>query len=312
MVPDEDELAKLRKEALELAEQREKEVEKERLKEKKDKKSKRKRSSSGSGRNKLRTKAKKKLDDLFADTGLDPEARNRKRFLRKAQKKVKKRKRGRASRASKSSSSSGSSHGSVDQSVVGLGKTRLFSEDSVPQELAEDLPGTLAAQWLLSAKDHLLLSRGDQDEEEPGKLPLVATRYVRQALHDRMAPPMRRELLNISRALDRLLAGRPAECADVLVQRLKSLEMVSQGVHYSIANKVDLIEDEKVLAASATETLDAAKRASAEEKLLQKTQWKGGQRPGKERSLRGRAVTREAKAMDAKGSRRRQRVDESS
>ena len=148
-----DELEKVRKESVEAAQKRLEEVEKERKEKEGDgkkakKKEKRRRSSSSSRKDRLKVKSRKGLGELFSHTGLDPDVRNRKRFLRKARKKMKKRKRGRGGKSSKSSSSSSGSRGGGEEATGGLARSRLFTEDSGVQELVEELPGTLSAGWL--------------------------------------------------------------------------------------------------------------------------------------------------------------------
>ena len=271
-----DELEKVRKESVEAAQKRLEEVEKERQEKDGDgkkakKKEKRRRSSSSSRKDRLKVKSRKGLGELFSHTGLDPDVRTRKRFLRKARKKMKKRKRGARRKVKQILFKQQWIKRRRRRGHGGFGEEQAFHRRQWSQELAEELPGTLSAGWLLAVQDHLLLHRGEVEEEEEGRLPTVATRYVRQVLLEKMSPPMRRESLNLGRALDLLLAGRPSECADVLVQRLKALELVATGVHFSIANKVELIGSDRSYAAAPSETLDAARRAAAEEKLVQKT-----------------------------------------
>ena len=42
---------------------------------------------------------------------------------------------------------------------------------------------------------------------------------------------MGREMINLATALDMVLRGRPAQAADVISQRLKSLEAICHGTH---------------------------------------------------------------------------------
>lgn len=114
-------------------------------------------------------------------------------------------------------------------------------EDSVVEELAEEYPGVLAAGWVTAAKDHLLHVRGEDAEEEEGRVPSLAVKFVKLQLHHRMSPPMQREAATLAEILDQVLAGRPAEACDVAVQRLQSLEAVANGVHYSVANRMELL-----------------------------------------------------------------------
>ena len=56
-----------------------------------------------------------------------------------------------------------------------------------------------------------------------------------------MSPAMLQEALTISTCLDGLLQGRAAGVCDVLAQRLKSLETVSRGTHWSIGRQLELV-----------------------------------------------------------------------
>ena len=81
---------------------------------------------------------------------------------------------------------------------------------------------------------------------------------------------MSREYLSVASALDLILQARVAESADLLSQRLKSLESMGNGVHYSIAQRMELLPSERGMIASAAETHEAARRAREEEKVMQK------------------------------------------
>ena len=69
--------------------------------------------------------------------------------------------------------------------------------------------------------------------------------------------------------VDRMLQGKPSMAMDYAVQKIKALEAVSQGVHYSVANQFEFIRLEKSMAASAPETQMAARQAREEEQILQ-------------------------------------------
>lgn len=274
----------LRKEAekVEAEAARKKDSQKKEAKEKKKKKKEEDDSSSRSKKEKkLRIRAKKPVEELFKDTGLDPSPKVRKRFLKRAQKLTRKRKKKKRGSSGSSRSSSVSADSGHAADLAG-GKQRLFMEDSVIEELAEEVPGVLTSGWITAARDHLLSHRGEDPEEESGRVPSLATKFIKLNVHGKMSPPMQREAGTLSKMIDQLLAGRVAEACDVGVQRLKSLEAVASGVHYSIANRMELLPQEKTLAASSAETLEAAKQVSQEEKLLQKTT-KPPQRPWENR-----------------------------
>lgn len=181
------------------------------------------------------------------------------------------------------------------------------------EELAEEVPGVLTSGWMRAAQEHLLNQRGEDLDEEIGRVPSLATKFIKLNVHGRMSPPMQREAGTLSKMIDQLLAGRVAEACDVGVQRLKSLEAIASGVHYTIANRMELLPQEKTMAASSAETLEAAKRVSQEEKLIQKTskpppkpwenreQTKGGGKNSKGKFDKGKAKEGKGKS-EAKGS----------
>lgn len=140
-------------------------------------------------------------------------------------------------------------------------------------------------------------------EEDDNKVPPVGVKYVRLQLHHRMSPPMQREAATLGRILDCLLCGRAAEACDITVQRLKSLEAVAGGIHYSVANRMELLAPEKSMATSSAETLEAARRVSQEEKLLHKASKPGGKPwessyPSKGGGKQGKGKGEKGKAKD--------------
>ena len=97
-----------------------------------------------------------------------------------------------------------------------------------------------------------------------GGAPPLFVRYHRQQLAGRMAPAMARESHTLALGVDLLLRGRPAEAADLLSQRLKSLEMVSQGVHYTVAQQQELLAKDAASMSSTVEFQEASRLVRAE------------------------------------------------
>lgn len=82
-----------------------------------------------------------------------------------------------------------------------------------------------------------------------------------------MAPAMAQEALTICATLDLLMQAKPAAAPDVLAQRVKSLESLSKGAHWTVGRQLELIKLESSGIAESAESLDAARRAREEEKL---------------------------------------------
>ena len=90
-------------------------------------------------------------------------------------------------------------------------------------------PGSLAATSLWEARQSLMTASGVLWDVDRKSLPPITTQYTRQHLAAGMSPPMLQEALTISACLDGLLQGKVAWTADVLAQRLKSLENFKRG-----------------------------------------------------------------------------------
>ena len=89
--------------------------------------------------------AKKKLEDLFSGTGLDPDAKQRKVLLRKTKKRLKKMR--------SSSSSSGSS--STSSSSLEVETDHLLEDKSRIQRIALLAPGLLTMQGVQNMKENI-------------------------------------------------------------------------------------------------------------------------------------------------------------
>ena len=55
---------------------------------------------------------------------------------------------------------------------------------------------------------------------------------------------MKREYLTLACCLDAILEGDVLKCLDIGVQRMKSVEQISQGVSPAIANRLEIIPPE--------------------------------------------------------------------
>ena len=215
-------------------------------------------SSIGEDGKRPRTAAQKSLRALFRGTGLDPRERVRKRVTRRAK---------RAAKRSKSDRSSGSSRTSTEtgaSEAEDSGEVDLFEADSKLKRMADAFPGALSSSSLSMMRQNLLQSIGEQ--VRPSGVQPVCMTYYRQQLHRRATPPVQRELVTLSAALDWLLRGYPARTADVLSQRLKSIETVLGGTHWSVAQRMELAP-QKGLYIAAPQEVSAAQKDYAESKV---------------------------------------------
>ena len=79
-----------------------------------------------------------------------------------------------------------------------------------------------------------------------------------------MSPAMGRESQTLSYMLDLGLRGRVVECLDVGAQRLKALEMMMGGAHYTVAQQIELLPKEGSSMSTVPEFTMASKRAREE------------------------------------------------
>ncbi|CAJ1420566.1 unnamed protein product, partial [Effrenium voratum] len=191
----------------------------------------------------------------------------------------------RASRAvrKKRKRSDDSSGGASSSSKSEEEPEELFGCSTRPEEVGRRFPGVLAAEGIREMRASLLKNTGQLWDLEDGPLPPLSTMYFRQTLMSKMAPPMARETHTLCYGLDLLLQGRAAELGDLLVQRMKSLEGVAAGLHYSVMQKMELLPMDASRVARYTEVHDAARVARDEARALSagsRAQGRGGSDSG--------------------------------
>eukprot|EP00438_Fugacium_kawagutii_P007854 Skav210119 [mRNA] locus=scaffold2194:148664:154054:+ [translate_table: standard] len=238
------------------------------------------------------------LGDVFAGTGLDPDVKRRERMHKKARrlvssssKKKKKKKKGSSEDSNSQSSSTSSSSSSMSDGG------ELFGSEKKLASIWRRYPGTLAAKAVSEAKRTLVTQAGTMWSEDKHSLPPVMTQYGRAAFLEKMSPGMAQEGLTICQCLDLLLLGKIGSCADVLSQRLKSLESSAKGAHYTVGRQMELVRMDHSGISADQESLDAAKRAREEEKLKSLTM----RAPGAGKSYESNYGSKGKKGKDTKG-----------
>ncbi len=268
------------------------------LREPPEKEKKRSRSSSSSGKkkkDKKRKKKKKKVSEegkedlsgrhpvsasakgakvLFAGTGMDEKEKVRSRVMKKARKIMKAKK--------SAESSTGSSNSSSEDSQLSKGSMEggLFTESNLAKKVAEKAPGVLCYESLKSMRQNLLVEQGE--DITPSSSRPIALLYFRQELQKKVSGPMSREMLNLSAALDNLVRGKPAQAADIISQRLKSCEASAQGVHWTIAQRMEVAAHETHAIAQRPE-LQSAQRENYQDSRIQYLASLGPNRKGNEK-----------------------------
>ena len=208
------------------------------------------------------------LEDIFEGTGLDPNVKRRRRLLKRA-KRVGKSKKKKSKK--KGSQSSGSQSGGDTTSTTSTAEEEegnsLFAKERKLKRIWQRYPGCLASSMISEAKNALVTAAGTSWAVDKHSLPPVVTQYVRQTVMPTMGAPMAQEVLTIAQALDMMLVGRIGACADLLGQRLKALESLGRGNHWTVARQHELVRVENQGLADDAEHREAAARAREDDKL---------------------------------------------
>lgn len=220
--------------------------------EKKKDRKKKKSSSHRKKKGQVKLEPRKEVAAVLGATGADPDPKVRKRLRRKAAHIVK-----RKTKESKGDSSSSSTTSSSSVS----GDPALFGSSNRVHTVGRKIPGVLVTAALEEASESLITQEGGLYDTQGGALPPLFARYFRQQLSSRMSPAMRREAQTISHMLDLGLRGRIAESLDIGAQRLKALEMMMAGAHFTVAQQVELLPVEESTMSSLSEFTEAARRA---------------------------------------------------
>ena len=199
---------------------------------------------------------------------MDPEASRRAKILRKARKigKADRKKRKRREKGSSDSKTSSSSKSSGSTSTD-YGNESLFEDEKRLRAIWRRCPGALTSRSIQEIKRNLMTSTGMVWDVNKSALPPLYTQYGRQVIMPSMSAALQQETLTICQGLDLLAQGYVASCMDLMNQRLKSLEALSKGSHWSLCRQYELVRVEESGMTEETERLGAARRAREEEKL---------------------------------------------
>ena len=241
---------------------------------KKDKKGKKKKKSKKSEEEKVSETSSDDLDpgqrpleDVFRGTGLDPDVKRRKKLLKRAKRVGKSKKKKEKKKGSGSSDSQSKDSQSTSTEEEEEDGTSLFAAERKLKRIWQKYPGCLAATTVMEARNSLVTAAGTSWALEKNALPPVLTQYVRQTVLGSMGAPMAQEVLTVAQALDHLLLGKVGSCADLLGQRLKALESLGKGSHWTIARQHELIRVDSQGLADEAEHREAASRAREDDKL---------------------------------------------
>ena len=225
----------------------------------------------------FRMTAKKDYNALFQGSGLDKDAKVRRKVARIARRAMRKRSRG-------SSSSASSEDSSEEKEAI---QEELFEDSRKSYLAARAAPGALSAHSLKQMSKQLLLEMGELAEGEV-QVNAIALRFYRTILKDKMSAVMGREALTLASIVDNLLTGQAALAVDTALQRLKSLEAISSGASWQVAQRYEVVPSDMGQMASQAEASAAARenREEARSRNLQKG-WDRDWRPKGESKSKG-------------------------
>ena len=155
----------------------------------------------------------------------------------------------------------------------------LFGSSSTAKRVAQEFPGVLTSSWIRECQDYLMNAQGQLWSQQETEVQPLAVQFFRQQAQLKLTGAMAREYLSIAVMIDLGLQGRIAELTDVGTQRLKSLLATASGVHFSIAQKMEVVPLDRTAPASLLETREATRAHLDEERALQRAskrpQWHG-------------------------------------
>ena len=197
---------------------------------------------------------------------LDPDPKVRRKLQRQMRKRLK---RGKGSTSTSSSTSSGTSEGKEDD--------ELLEDRSKIQKLADHGPGLLAAAVIRNMKPFVVQTTGGTWDLDMDSLPPIMSQYARCYLSPRSSGGLLREAYTLAHIGDLLLMARPAEALDALGQRLKSLELMMGGQHWSTAQRVEVVPPMEATMSSRAELQLAQKEANLDSRIKGTgSQWEKG------------------------------------
>ena len=267
-----DELVELRREQERMSKSDEKDAKKKEKKEvkrkKKDRSEEGRESKSPKRGEEEKEVGQKSLEDVFKDTGMDPSPRRRSKILKKARKIAKKSRKGKKKKEKGSSSGSHSSTSSTSSSSsLEVGESGLFEDEKKLKMVWRRCPGALTSRSIQEIKRHLLTASGLAWEMNKSALPPIYLHYGRQVVMPGMSASLQQEVVTVCMTLDLLAQGKIAAGMDVLNQRLKSLESLGRGAHWSMCRQYELVKTEEGGMMEEQEKLAAARQAKEEDRL---------------------------------------------
>ena len=199
-----------------------------------------------------RRSAKKDPIAVFGNTGMDPEVRRRRRLGRRVKQSLKK--------DNKVTSSTESGDSSSDDPSEEDTST-LIEDRSKLHRIHRLAPGLLSSITITNMKEYLNQIGGSGWQQDEGSLPPILGAYIRHYMLGRASGGIAREMVVLGHVGDLLIQSRVSEALDVLIQRLKSLEMSTAGANWMMSQKLELTPQPEPQMGSRSEYQSAKKEA---------------------------------------------------
>ncbi|CAE7940562.1 Tnks2, partial [Symbiodinium necroappetens] len=179
--------------------------------------------------------------------------RNRRKKKKKSKKAKKDRRSGKGHHNESSSSQSNNtiSSSSSGGTINSTDSEHPFKEGHRVKRLAKKIPGILCRHALDEMSRLLVQHVG---EESTTEMKPVLLRYLRlHVMMKSLLPAQKRELLTLGYAVDKLLRRDVLGALDLMIQRVKAIELVLGGSTWAVAQNLELVPLEQEMIASIAE-----------------------------------------------------------
>ena len=227
-------------------------------------------------------------------------SRKRSRRKKKASKKDRRRRRSPSgsSRSGNGNSTGGSS--SSGGTIASEDSGHPFREGHRVKQLGKRIPGILMRR-ALDEMNRLLVQHVGEESTETIK-PILLRCLRLHVMAKSVVPAQKRELLTLGYAIDQLLQRNILGALDIMVQRVKAIELVLNGATWAVAQNIELVPLEQEVIASVAEAQGAAREFRHDSRVQREMAGKG---PGKWRwTDEGKGKKGEGKKGEGKGGKR--------
>ena len=202
--------------------------------------------------------------------------RNRRKKKKKKSKKAKKDRgsgKGHRNESSSSQSNNTISSSSSGGTINSTDSEHPFKEGHRVKRLAKKIPGILCRHALDEMSRLLVQHVGEEGTTE---MKPILLRYLRlHVMMKSLLPAQKRELLTLGYAVDKLLRRDVLGALDLMIQRVKAIELVLGGSTWAVAQNLELVPLEQEMIASTAEAQGAAREFRTESRV-QRELGKGG------------------------------------